>query len=523
MEEVVTDLSLKKKKPNIETENNAVQDVKDGVDLSLKNAVETNYNLTKILDSPSIGICNLQNVESRKRKRIELQQHRNKYPLHSFHHQFYRPSTFIESANVNSPDVIVLTDEEDTLINGHVNGIESNSRADTPESDMTLPVSPQLKELTEEEWREREKKITTLKHVLRDEEMKLVLLKKLHQSQIMKENIIGTAVNTAKSNIGRVSGDTSFISSPLIRSHLSSSANNKYLLQRSVMQPSTVPTSISPVPHSIQTDRADNQTPAQRQAAAKLALRKQLEKTLLQIPPPKPPPPELHFVPNANSPDFIYLLGLEVVVSFFTGDNIYNKLPPDPFECVQCSTNFTPVWKWQETSTLNKKPSVICEKCVTSNIKKALKAEHTNRLKTAFVKALQQEQEIEQRMSQGFSCSPPPSLAPTSPLHISNTVTPIVAPTSPQNHVSNPISKIATTATAVIQQQSLLQAQQMQLNQNQPQPAHMLSFAPLLAAQAYSYQMMGKSSISSSELQRQYLLDMIPPRSLTQSAMNWKA
>jgi hypothetical protein len=31
----------------------------------------------------------------------------------------------------------------------------------------------------------------------------------------------------------------------------------------------------------------DTQTAAQKQAAAKLALRKQLEKTLLQIPPPK--------------------------------------------------------------------------------------------------------------------------------------------------------------------------------------------------------------------------------------------
>lgn len=43
---------------------------------------------------------------------------------------------------------------------------------------------------------------------------------------------------------------------------------------------------------------------------------------------------------------------------------------------------------------------VICEQCVTGNVKKALKAEHTNRLKTAFVKALQQEQEIEQRLAQ---------------------------------------------------------------------------------------------------------------------------
>lgn len=39
-------------------------------------------------------------------------------------------------------------------------------------------------------------------------------------------------------------------------------------------------------------------------------------------------------------------------------------------------------------------------------MKKALKAEHTNRLKTAFVKALQQEQEIEQRLATQNSPSP---------------------------------------------------------------------------------------------------------------------
>ena len=42
---------------------------------------------------------------------------------------------------------------------------------------------------------------------------------------------------------------------------------------------------------------------------------------------------------------------------------------------------------------------VICEQCVTSNVKKALKAEHTNRLKAAFVKALQQEQELEAKIA----------------------------------------------------------------------------------------------------------------------------
>ena len=45
------------------------------------------------------------------------------------------------------------------------------------------------------------------------------------------------------------------------------------------------------------------------------------------------------------------------------------------------------------------KVKVICEQCVTSNVKKALKAEHTNRLKAAFVKALQQERELEAKIA----------------------------------------------------------------------------------------------------------------------------
>lgn len=57
-----------------------------------------------------------------------------------------------------------------------------------------------------------------------------------------------------------------------------------------------------------------SESPASRQAAAKLALRKQLEKTLLEIPPPKPPAPEMNFLPSAANNEFIYLVGLEEVV-----------------------------------------------------------------------------------------------------------------------------------------------------------------------------------------------------------------
>merc|ERR1719427_1785349 len=148
----------------------------------------------------------------------------------------------------------------------------------------------------------------------------------------------------------------------------------------------------------VQKPKEDSQTQQQRQAAAKLALRKQLEKTLLQIPPPKPPPPEMHFIPNPANTEFIYLCGLEECVSRILTLAAVPPAMPKPFTCSQCSTDFTPTWKWDKAAK-GGGSRVICEQCVTSNVKKALKAEHTNRLKAAFVKALQQEQELEAKIA----------------------------------------------------------------------------------------------------------------------------
>lgn len=73
----------------------------------------------------------------------------------------------------------------------------------------------------------------------------------------------------------------------------------------------------------------------------------------------------------------------------------------EPFICSQCNTDFTCRWRQDKA----KGGAVLCEQCMSSNQKKALKAEHTNRLKGAFVKALQQEQEIERRIYQQTSSS----------------------------------------------------------------------------------------------------------------------
>lgn len=103
---------------------------------------------------------------------------------------------------------------------------------------------------------------------------------------------------------------------------------------------------------ALQNDRSNSreeaQTPAQRQAAAKLALRKQLEKTLLQIPPPKPPPPEMNFIPNPSNTEFVYLLGLETVVDYLTKDKVVAAPIQQPYRCSQCKIDFTPLWKWEK-------------------------------------------------------------------------------------------------------------------------------------------------------------------------------
>ncbi|KAJ9599621.1 hypothetical protein L9F63_026530, partial [Diploptera punctata] len=91
-----------------------------------------------------------------------------------------------ERSYAESPDIIVLSDEEPRLNGFATNGFDS----DTDEGEMPpLPPSSTQKELSPAELAERERGLRKLREELRNEEMKLVLLKKLRQSQQMKENI----------------------------------------------------------------------------------------------------------------------------------------------------------------------------------------------------------------------------------------------------------------------------------------------------------------------------------------------
>lgn len=278
---------------------------------------------------------------------------------------------------------------------------------------------------------------------------------------------------------------------------------------------------------------------ASSQAAAKLALRKQLEKTLLEIPPPKPPAPLLHFLPSAANSEFIYMVGLEEVVQSVLdsqGKLRGNLARMDPFFCAQCRTDFTPHWKQEKSGR------ILCEQCMTSNQKKALKAEHTNRLKNAFVKALQQEQEIEQRLQQQAALSPSsassgPNSSKTESMMRHHALR--QAP-QPQASLQRGLSNSARGVLSNFAQASQLSVASSLMgmggakhcgnsgggggsNRLQHDSRRQIYNIPGLNIAYLNPAAVGAHKSSTlADRQREYLLDMIPPRSISQSITGQK-
>ncbi|XP_069818334.1 transcriptional repressor p66-alpha isoform X2 [Dendropsophus ebraccatus] len=484
-----------------------------------------------------------------------------------------------------SPDVIVLSDNEPS--SPRMNGLTKQAKEPTSETFLLIQrSSPE----------ERERLIKQLKEELRLEEAKLVLLKKLRQSQIQKE----TAPQKVPSRIGGtvippplVRGgqqapakqSTQIVMPPLvrgaqqmhnIRQHPStgppplllapraSVPNVQIQGQRIIQQglirvanvantsllvniPQASPTSLKGSAGttgnatSISSGNA-NDSPASRQAAAKLALRKQLEKTLLEIPPPKPPAPELNFLPSAANNEFIYLVGLEEVVQNLLETQGKTVPPPashEPYSCAQCKTDFTSRWRQEKNGT------IMCDVCMTSNQKKALKAEHTNRLKAAFVKALQQEQEIEQRILQ--SSSPAQIKSEHSVQHhsLKQSPTPISRGLSGTTrgvlHTFPPTTKLPNAATLANRsvkpgEHPVNKTNLASGNWKKSMNAGQTSSQRVIATQQSKKQSVDMHrggtlafvnpgltvhKSTAVDRQREYLLDMIPSRSITQSS-TWK-
>ncbi|XP_058677292.1 transcriptional repressor p66-alpha [Ammospiza caudacuta] len=480
---------------------------------------------------------------------------------------------------VPSPDVIVLSDNEPS--SPRVNGL---ARLALPEPGTeALLRSPE----------QRERLIKQLQEELRLEEAKLVLLKKLRQSQSQKETpapkpsssrVPGSGLPPPLLRGGQAAASKQspqIVMPPLVRGaqqihtirQHSSTGPPPLLLaprasvpsvqiqgQRIIQQglirvanvpnasllvniPQASPTSLkgSAVP-SGQAGAAPaggtalggtGEAPGSRQAAAKLALRKQLEKTLLEIPPPKPPAPEMNFLPSAANNEFIYLVGLEEVVQNLLESQgkvaavlTRRVCPPgkvavavscrEPYLCAQCHTDFTCRWREEKNGT------IMCETCMASNQKKALKAEHTNRLKAAFVKALQQEQEIEQRILQQTAPPGQPKAEPVGQHHALKQSSSQLSRGASRG-VLHPFSSSpklqSSSGSAALGARPGKHADRAgskggaAWKKNPISTGGALPFvSPALAVH---------KSASAVERQREYLLDMIPPRSIPQSA-TWK-
>ncbi|XP_051790605.1 GATA zinc finger domain containing 2Ab isoform X5 [Erpetoichthys calabaricus] len=529
-----------------------------------------------------------------------------------------------------SPDVIVLSDNEPS--SPKMNGLSRFSKETNTEA--LMKSSPE----------ERERIIKQLKEELRLEEAKLVLLKKLRQSQIQKETTTqkttGASSNSVATPPPLVRGTQSLapgkgilpvssnrssgtvIPPPLVRggqpvsSKLGSQQNTQIVMpplvrgapqihglrqqpsgsgppplllaprasvpnvqlqgQRIIQQglirvanvsntsllvniPQASPTNLkspsltsqsSVTGSSVTSVVNSNDSPASRQAAAKLALRKQLEKTLLEIPPPKPPAPELNFLPSAANNEFIYLVGLEEVVQNLLETQGKGKVAvtaagvltlKDPYTCAQCKTDFTCRWRQEKSGT------IMCEHCMTSNQKKALKAEHTNRLKAAFVKALQQEQEIEQRILR--SASPIPTSSSSAKTSEQQT---LVSSQQVQHHTAikqspNQLPRGLQSAGARGVLHTFSQSSQLQSaaaaaalvtrpGKHAVRPGSKANTStaantwkkqsPLNTGVTMAYvnpSLSVHKPSSAMDRQREYLLDMIPSRSISQTANTWKS
>lgn len=82
-------------------------------------------------------------------------------------------------------------------------------------------------------------------------------------------------------------------------------------------------------PSSAFSPKLPEKAPVVSQAAVSQLVRKELEKSLAQIEFPKPPPQDIYFLPNTNSPEFLMCLGLEEVAKCVQEHLINKQLKAD--------------------------------------------------------------------------------------------------------------------------------------------------------------------------------------------------
>ncbi|EFO89061.1 CRE-DCP-66 protein [Caenorhabditis remanei] len=158
--------------------------------------------------------------------------------------------------------------------------------------------------------------------------------------------------------------------------------------------------SIPQQPVLTQSKLLNQQTPAQRIQAARLAFRAQADKQLMTIPTQKSQPHDITFLPNPNASAFLALHGLDLTVQYVLKDKSVFEAYSDPsYECEECKTDHAHTWK-----AIGSTPDdlhLYCENCVRSAQKRKNRTDQTNLLKRAFQKISAQEKEFEKKIAEG--------------------------------------------------------------------------------------------------------------------------
>nr|CDS16998.1 transcriptional repressor p66 beta [Echinococcus granulosus] len=173
---------------------------------------------------------------------------------------------------------------------------------------------------------------------------------------------------------------------------------------------STLPLALPPAAHQpgspISTPKVTKQAALQSleqlYATKKAGLRKQLERNLEKVSLPRPTTGtgfcEIAFIPSTLTTEFTSLLGLEEVVKSIqdydpsgNGKSSETRCSFNPFSCVKCGTDFTPVWKREKPGSTH----VVCEACLTATQRLTLKKEYEEAVQKVLQLHISAEREVE--------------------------------------------------------------------------------------------------------------------------------
>jgi hypothetical protein len=316
-------------------------------------------------------------------------------------------------------------------------------------------------------------KLHSIIQQLRNEEAKLILLKKLRANQQLttRTNKSSTTVtNGFHPTATRLTTNTT----PAI-------PLSKPITNIPSQQPS-IPRKTSNSPLLTNSNKiSSHHSFEERKNQAKSALSKQLERELLSIPPPKPTLQDIPFIPNGNSLEFPPLIGLEDVIQCLSElQNDRHRLPQrftdhalidNPYICDQCGTDYTiRWWKHLNTKLSNEVINILCDRCKKQVLRRTSKSKHSTLLKNIFLSGIKQEKEIEKNfhtlIKQEKQSSQIKSSITTNPQSMITT-TPNYIPTSHQQYqIKNSLPQQQQHFATKISQQSTRKSNGIVQSQN---------------------------------------------------------